>query len=62
MFQHRYKLTPEYYFRRAVKAKTLDEMVTANIGLFNLFVRHAEYNYQKFIEAVYGSKTKIHSS
>ena len=53
---HRYKLTPEYFIRRALKAKNFTELVDANIGLYNLYQRHAEYQYQKFMECLIGKK------
>ena len=53
---HRYKLTPDYFIRRALKAKNFTELVDANIGLYNLYQRHAEYQYQKFMECLIGKK------
>ena len=51
---HRYKLTPEYFIKRAVKAKSLQELLNANLGLYNLYLRHAEYAYQQFSESMFG--------
>lgn len=52
---HRYKLTPEYFLRRATKAKSLEELLNANLGLYNLYLRHAEYTCQKFTESIFGT-------
>lgn len=51
---HRYKLTPEYFFKRAVKAKSLNELLNANLGLYNLYLRHTEYACQQFTESLFG--------
>jgi hypothetical protein len=53
---HTYKLTPDYFIRRAFKAKNLSELVDANLGLYNLYKRHSEYQYQKLMESIFGSK------
>lgn len=53
---HTYKLTPEYFIRRALKAQTMAELVNANIGLYNLYKRHAEYQYQTLMESIFGRK------
>ena len=55
---HRNKLTPEYFIRRALKAKDLTELVNANLGLYNLFQRHAEYQFQQFMECLNVKRTK----
>ena len=53
---HRNKLTPEYFIRRALKAKSLTDLVNANLGLYNLYQRHAEYQFQQFMECLTGKK------
>lgn len=55
---HRNKLTPEYFIRRALKATDLTELVNANLGLYNLYQRHAEYQFQQFMECLTGKRTK----
>jgi hypothetical protein len=56
---HKYKLTPDYFVRRALKAKSFSELVDANIGLFNLYQRHAEYHFQQLIECIKKPRKEI---
>lgn len=53
---HTHKLTPDYFIRRAMKARNFDELVNANLGLYNLYKRHAEYQYQTLMETIFGHK------
>jgi hypothetical protein len=53
---HTYKLTPEYFIRRALKAKNFSDLVNANVGLYNLYKRHTEYHYQMLMESIFGPK------
>jgi hypothetical protein len=53
---HTYKLTPDYFIRRALKAQTVEEFINANIGLYNMYTRRVEYHYQTLIESIFGKR------
>ncbi len=53
---HTYKLTPEYFIKRALKARNISELVDANVGLYYLYKRHADYQYQTLMESIFGRK------
>lgn len=53
------KLTPEYFIKRAIKAKSVDELANANAGLINLWFAHVKYTTSAMFDAIKSANQRV---